>query len=134
MSDKINPNQTQPTTQPSGANQQNTTQAVQKNNSNAGQSAQVDPTWQTLKQYDHDTKGVFCEIVFWFSIARVVLSLFGILFTPFIGVFIDVFCYWTAIRVLKTRKRGKAIAAIVLTSVAIVMTVTQLIIKAVINN
>lgn len=67
-----------------------------------------------------------CEVGFWLSIVGIILSFFGVTY----GVIIYLLNYYFASQGLKTRKRGKAIATIVLSSVSIVIIILEILIIA----
>lgn len=67
-----------------------------------------------------------CEVGFWLSIVGLILSFIGITY----GVIIYLLNYYFASQGLKTRKRGKAIATIVLSSVSIVIIILEILIIA----
>ena len=62
-----------------------------------------------------------CEIAFWMSIAGLIFSFFGQAF----GIFLYIFEFIFAARGLKTRKRGKAIATIVMAIISLVILAIQ---------
>lgn len=64
-----------------------------------------------------------CEVGFWISIAGVLLSIFGVA----IGVIIYILDFYFAAQGLKTRKKGKAIATIILSIFSILIIVIQII-------
>lgn len=66
-------------------------------------------------------KETSCEIGFWISIIGVLLAIFGVTF----GVIIYILDFYFAAQGLKTRKRGKAIATIVLSIISIVIVIFQ---------
>lgn len=85
---------------------------------------QTQGTYNDFKQANSKRDNTFAEISFWVSIVMLVSSFFGII----AGAIIIIFNYYLAIQGLKSEKRGKAIAAIVMSSVAIVVVIVALII------
>ena len=65
------------------------------------------------------------EVSFWVSILMILVSFTGII----VGAIFFIFNYYLAAQGLKSNKKGKAIAAIIMSSVAIAIMVTMLIIK-----
>lgn len=66
-----------------------------------------------------------CEIVFWVSIAGLFLALFGYMF----GVFVYAIDFYYGVVGLKTRKKGKAIATIVLSVLSIVILIMEVLLS-----
>lgn len=64
-----------------------------------------------------------CEIGFWLSILGLVCSLFGVAYS----VIIYIMDFYFASQGLKTKKRGKAIATIVLSIISIIIIVLELV-------
>lgn len=95
----------------------NTGQPINNNNNNFVQSFQD----ETMKK-----KEKMCEIGFWLSILGLVCSLFGVTY----GVIIYIMDFYFASQGLKTTKRGKAIATIVLSIISILIVIIELIIAA----
>lgn len=95
----------------------NTGQPINNNNNNFVQSFQD----ETMKK-----KEKMCEIGFWLSILGLVCSLFGVTY----GVIIYIMDFYFASQGLKTTKRGKAIATIVLSIISILIVIIELIIVA----
>lgn len=93
----------------------NTGQPINNNNNNFVQSFQD----ETMKK-----KEKMCEIGFWLSILGLVCSLFGVTY----GVIIYIMDFYFASQGLKTTKRGKAIATIVLSIISILIVIIELII------
>ena len=85
------------------------------NNNNFVQSFQD----ETMKK-----KEKMCEIGFWLSILGLVCSFFGIAY----GIFVYIMDFYFASQGLKTRKKGKAIATIVLSIISILIIIFTLII------
>lgn len=67
----------------------------------------------------------FAEISFWVSLAMLLTAFTGVIY----GAIIVIFNYWMAVQGLKSKKRGKAIAAIVISTAAIIVFVVKLIIE-----
>lgn len=95
----------------------NTGQPINNNDNNFVQSFQD----ETMKK-----KEKMCEIGFWLSILGLVCSLFGVTY----GVIIYIMDFYFASQGLKTTKRGKAIATIVLSIISILIVIIELIIAA----
>ena len=95
----------------------NTGQPINNNNNNFVQSFQD----ETMKK-----KEKMCEIGFWLSILGLVCSFFGVTY----GVIIYIMDFYFASQGLKTTKRGKAIATIVLSIISILIVIIELIIAA----
>ena len=64
-----------------------------------------------------------CEIGFWMSIVGLLVSFLGVTY----GVFVYVAVFYLASRGLTTRKRGKAIASIVMSIASILITILKLV-------
>ena len=94
-------------------NVQNAEQPVQNNANQFAQNFQD----ETMKR-----KEKLCEIGFWISICGVLGALGGVA----IGLLVYIMDFYFASQGLKTRKRGKAIATIVLSIVSIIITIIQL--------
>lgn len=67
-------------------------------------------------------KETVCEIGFWISILGLILSFFGMM----VGVIIYILDFYFAFNGLKTRKKGKAIATIVISIISIVVIIFQI--------
>ena len=67
-----------------------------------------------------------CEIGFWLSIVGLILSFIGVTYV----VIIYILNYYFASQGLKTSKKGKAIATIVLSSVSIVVIILEILLIA----
>lgn len=93
----------------------NTGQPINNNQNNFAQTFQD----ETMKK-----KEKMCNVGFWLSILGLVCSLFGVTY----GVIIYIMDFYFASQGLKTRKRGKAIATIVLSIISILIVIGQLII------
>lgn len=104
----LNQNKGQPTGQP--VNQMNK-QQPQNNFS------------QTFKNENQKKQETMCEIGFWLSILGLLGSFAGIM----MGLLVYIMDFYFASQGLKTRKRGKAIATIVLSIISILVVVFQLI-------
>ena len=88
---------------------------ISNNNNNFVQSFQD----ETMKKKER-----MCEIGFWLSILGLVCSFFGIAY----GIFVYIMDFYFASQGLKTRKKGKAIATIVLSIISILFIIFTLII------
>lgn len=82
-------------------------------------------TYGNFKQVADNKNGTYAEISFWISIVMLLASFAGIA----IGAIIVIFNYYLAVQGLKSNKKGKAIAAIVMSSIAIFVIIIQLLIK-----
>lgn len=78
---------------------------------------------QNFQDETNKRKEKLCEIGFWISILGVLGALGGVA----IGLLVYVMDFYFASQGLKTKKRGKAIATIVLSIISIVITILQLI-------
>lgn len=76
---------------------------------------------ETMKRQE-----TLCEIGFWLSIVGLILSFIGVTY----GVIIYILNYYFASQGLKTRKKGKAIATVVLSSVSIVVIILEILLIA----
>lgn len=81
---------------------------------------------QTFQDETIKKKEKMCTIGFWLSILGLVCSLFGVTY----GVIIYIMDFYFASQGLKTTKRGKAIATIVLSIISIFIVIIELIIVA----
>ncbi len=81
---------------------------------------------QTFQNENQKKQETMCEIGFWISIVGVISSFAGIV----MGLFIYIMDFYFASQGLKTKKRGKAIATIVLSIISILIVIGQLIIVA----
>lgn len=81
---------------------------------------------QTFQDENQKKQEKMCEIGFWLSILGLVCSLFGVTY----GVIIYIMDFYFASQGLKTTKRGKAIATIVLSIISILIVIIELIIVA----
>lgn len=77
---------------------------------------------QTFQQETKRRQEKMCEIGFWLSILGVFSSLAGVVY----GVLVYIMNFYFASQGLKTRKKGKAIATIVLSIISIVIFMLQL--------
>ncbi|MBR2994213.1 hypothetical protein IKF43_02375 [Candidatus Saccharibacteria bacterium] len=93
--------------------QQSATQVTQQN------------TYGEFRQANEKRNNNYAEISFWVSILMLVVSFAGIA----VGAIIVIFNYYLAAQGLKSGKKGKAIAAIVLSSIAIAIMIIKLIIE-----
>ena len=96
---------------------QNNNQQLNQNNNNINQFAQTFQNENTKKQEK------LCEIGFWLSIFGLLASFFGVAY----GLIIYIMNFYFASQGLKTKKRGKAIATIVLSIISILVIIFQLI-------
>lgn len=103
----LNQNIQQPTNQP--VNQMNAGQ-LQNNFS------------QTFQNENQKKQEKMCEIGFWLSILGLIGSFAGIA----MGIFVYIMDFYFASQGLKTRKRGKAIATIVLSIISILIVIIEL--------
>lgn len=94
----------------------NTSQNIDENKNNSNEFSQKFED-ETVKKQEK-----LCEIGFWLSIVGVVLSLLGITY----GVIIYMLNFYFASQGLKTRKRGKAIATIVLSIISIFIIICEI--------
>ena len=78
---------------------------------------------QTFQDETMKKKEKMCNVGFWLSILGLVCSLFGVTY----GVIIYIMDFYFASQGLKTRKRGKAIATIVLSIISILIVIIELI-------
>lgn len=78
---------------------------------------------QTFKNENQKKQETMCEIGFWLSILGLLGSFAGIM----MGLLVYVMDFYFASQGLKTRKRGKAIATIVLSIISILIVIIQLI-------
>lgn len=84
---------------------------------------------QTTNSFQDETtkkQETMCEVGFWLSIVGLVLSFIGVTY----GVIIYILNYYFASQGLKTRKRGKAIATIVLSTISIVVIILEILLIA----
>lgn len=77
---------------------------------------------QNFQDETNKRKEKLCEIGFWISILGVLGALGGVA----MGLLVYVMDFYFASQGLKTKKRGKAIATIVLSIISIVITILQL--------
>lgn len=81
---------------------------------------------QTFKIENQKKQETMCEIGFWISILGLLGSFAGIM----MGLFVYILDFYFASQGLKTKKRGKAIATIVLSIISIIIVLVQLVIVA----
>ena len=81
---------------------------------------------QTFKNENQKKQETMCEIGFWISILGLLGSFAGIM----MGLFVYILDFYFASQGLKTRKRGKAIATIVLSIISILIVIGQLVMSA----
>lgn len=81
---------------------------------------------QTFQNENIKKQEKMCEVGFWLSIIGLLMSLFGISY----GIIIYIMNFYFASQGLKTSKKGKAIATIVLSIISIVITLFWIIISA----
>lgn len=81
---------------------------------------------ETFKNENQKKQEIMCEIGFWISILGLLGSFAGIM----MGLFVYILDFYFASQGLKTRKRGKAIATIVLSIISILIVIGQLVIIA----
>lgn len=79
---------------------------------------------QVFKNENQKKQETMCEIGFWLSLFGLLCSFIGVTY----GVIIYILNFYFASQGLKTRKRGKAIATIVLSIISIVIVFIQLVI------
>lgn len=79
---------------------------------------------QTFQNENQKKQETMCEIGFWISILGLISSFAGIV----MGLFVYIMDFYFASQGLKTRKKGKAIATIVLSIISILIVIGQLII------
>lgn len=99
------------------------------NNTNLNQGNMQQPQnnfSQTFQNENQKKQETMCEIGFWISILGLISSFAGIV----MGLFVYIMDFYFASQGLKTRKRGKAIATIVLSIISILIVIGQLIIAA----
>ena len=77
---------------------------------------------QNFQDETDKKKEKMCEIGFWVSILGLITSFFGVMY----GVIIYILTFYFAVNGLKTRKRGKAIATIIISIISIVIVVFQI--------
>lgn len=100
------------------SNQQRIGEAVNQVNTNQSQNNFS----QTFQNENQKKQEKMCEIGFWISIFGLISSFAGIV----MGLFVYIMDFYFASQGLKTRKRGKAIATIILSIVSILIVVVQL--------
>lgn len=99
----------------------NTGAPIYNNNNN------INPTQnsfaQTFQDETNKRKETWCEVGFWISIAGLLISFVGVSF----GLLVYAFDFYCAAQGLKTRKRGKAIATIVISAISILILIIEMI-------
>lgn len=80
---------------------------------------------QSFQEKTTKTQENLCEVGFWLSILGVVCSLFGIMY----GVIIYIIDFYFASQGLNTRKKGKAIATIILSVISILIILFELLLS-----
>lgn len=81
---------------------------------------------QTFEAETNKKKETMCEVGFWLSIVGILISFLGVMY----GGIIYVMNFYFASQGLKTRKKGKAIATIVLSIISIVIFFAMLVLVA----
>lgn len=79
---------------------------------------------QTFQDENQKKQEKMCEIGFWLSILGLVCSFFGVAYS----IFVYIIDFYFASQGLKTKKRGKAIATIVLSIISILIIIIELIV------
>ena len=77
---------------------------------------------ETFRHESDQKKEKLCNIGFWLSIVGLILSFLGMFF----GIIIYILVFYFASQGLKTKKRGKAIASIILSAISIIIVLIQL--------
>jgi hypothetical protein len=108
-----------------------TGQPVQRNNGQNFNPMTNQPVQSNINQFAQKFQNEtakkqekLCEIGFWISIFGVILSLTAITY----GIYIYILDFYFAAQGLKTRKRGKAIATIVLSIISILIIIFQVVV------
>lgn len=103
----------------------NTGEPINQNMNN--QQNQVNNNFaQSFQDENMKKKEKMCEIGFWLSILGLLCSFFGVAY----GIFVYIMDFYFASQGLKTKKRGKAIATIVLSIISILIIIIELIVVA----
>ena len=105
---------------------QNTNNSQMNFDPNTGQSLNQNNVSQFTQTFQNETtkkQEKMCEVGFWLSLFGLLCSFMGVAY----GVIIYILNFYFASQGLKTRKRGKAIATIVLSIVSILIIIIQLI-------
>lgn len=84
----------------------------------------------SFNQEINKNQEIGCEICFWISILGLIASFFGIL--P--GAIIYMLVFYYAVQGLKTRKKAKAVATIVISIISIIILILTVILNAYIKN
>ena len=100
-------------------------QAMNQNNNQINSSIPQNSFAQTFQNENLKKKETMGEIGFWLSIFGLISSFFGVA----MGLVVYILDFYFASQGLKTRKKGKAIATIVLSIISIIITVLELIIS-----
>lgn len=100
-------------------------QAMNQNNNQMNSSIPQNSFAQTFQNENLKKKETMGEIGFWLSIFGLISSFFGVA----MGLVVYILDFYFASQGLKTRKKGKAIATIVLSIISIIITVLGLIIS-----
>ena len=82
-------------------------------------------TYGEFKQATNKRNNTCAEISFWISLLMLLASFTGII----AGAIIVIFNYYLAVQGLKSDKKGKAIAAIIMSSISIIIIIVKLIIE-----
>ena len=81
--------------------------------------------YASFDQTVNKKNSTYAEISFWVSILMLTVSFFGII----VGAIIVIFNYYLAAQGLKSSKKGKSIAAIIISSIAIIVMIIKLILE-----
>lgn len=100
----------------------NTGQPINQNNFQQPVQNNANQFAQTFQDETNKRKEKLCEIGFWLSILGVLGALGGVA----MGLLVYIMDFYFASQGLKTKKRGKAIATIVLSIISILITILQL--------
>lgn len=99
----------------------NQTTGQQMNNTYQQPTQQNNQFVQTFQDETTKKQEKMCELGFWLSIFGLLASFFGVAY----GIIVYIFNFYFASQGLKTRKRGKAIATIVMSIISIIIIVLQ---------
>lgn len=121
LSNQNNSNQTLEQGQSSSVENIQTNYA--NNNTNVNQTTGQTQFAQTFQNDTMKKQEKLCEIGFWVSILGLLASFGGVV----MGIFVYIMDFYFASQGLKTRKKGKAIATIVLSIISIIVVVMQFI-------
>ena len=119
LSNQNNSNQTLEQGQSSSVENIQTNYA--NNNTNVNQTTGQTQFAQTFQNDTMKKQEKLCEIGFWVSILGLLASFGGVV----MGIFVYIMDFYFASQGLKTRKKGKAIATIVLSIISIIVVVMQ---------